>query len=187
MNQSGSEYIADDSWLRIGRIDNAIDNLHMMVYFLKTFSDVKKWKWAIIALHQTLYSFFIIALLSCGQKVAKGKHLISIIEAAKLLGDPKNLSVWDDAKPLKMVSEQASAFVALVRMLRNNFEHFNTDHWSIEIIMVEDIFRKMIPVIRFIALESNTVSFTEEQEFTIKGLVSQLETLISMPNGSISV
>jgi len=132
------------------------------------------------------YSFFIVALLNCDQKVAKGKHLISIIEAAKLLGDHKNISVWDNAKPLKMVSGQASAFIALVRMLRNNFEHFNTDHWSIEIIMVEGIFRKMIPVIRFITLESNTILFTEEQEFTIKGLISQLETLISIPNGSIS-
>ncbi len=106
------------------RVDNAIDNLSMIVYSLKTFSDFMKWKWATIALHQTLYSFFIVALVNCGQKVVKGKWLIDISTAAKMLGKPENLSVWDDAKPLKMDDEQATAFVALVRILRNNFEHF---------------------------------------------------------------
>jgi len=79
-----------------------------------------------------------------------------------------------------MSSDQAGAFVTLVRLLRNNFEHFNTDHWSIEISMIEDIFRKLAPVIRFIILESNTIWFTEEQETIVRELLSQLESLIDI-------
>jgi hypothetical protein len=171
-------YSGDDKWMRIERVENAIDNLQMTVHFLKSFSGIKKWKWAVIALHQTLYSFFIVALVSCGKKVVKGKHLITIIDAAKMLGETKNLSMQGNAKPLIMVDEQAAAFVALVKMLRNNFEHFNTDHWSVETSMFNDIFEKMTPVVRFMVLESNTIRFTEEQETEVKNYISQLEILV---------
>jgi hypothetical protein len=180
MDERDPSHREDNNWVRIGRVENAIDNLRMTVYFLKTFSDIEKWKWAIIALHQTLYSFFIIALVNCGQKVVKGKWLIDISAAAKMLGEAENLSMWDDAKPLKMDDKQATAFVALVRILRNNFEHFNTDRWSIEINMIENIFEKMIQVVRFITLESNTIWFSEEQEIKVKNLILQLETIIDL-------
>jgi hypothetical protein len=122
----------DNKWIRVERVENAIDNLSMIVYSLRTFSNFMKWKWATIALHQTLYNLFIVALVNCGQKVVKGKWLIDILTAAKMLGEAENLSMWDNAKPLKMDDKQATAFVALVRILRNNFEHFNTDQWSMK-------------------------------------------------------
>ena len=132
-----------------------------------------------MALHQTLYSFFVVALVNCGQAVMEGKRLITIIDAAKLLGSAENLSMWDNSKPLIMADDQAAAFVTLVKLLRNNFEHFRTDRWSIEIEMIRDIFEKMTPVIGFITLESNTIWFTEEQEKTVKEHLSQLEALVS--------
>jgi hypothetical protein len=48
--------------------------------------------------------------------------------------------------------------------------------------MIEDIFEKMIQIVRFITLESNMIWFTEEQEIKVKDLISQLEAIISIPN-----
>ena len=45
--------------------------------------------------------------------------------------------------------------------------------------MIRDIFKKMTPVLRFIALESNTIWITEEQEKIVKEHIFLLEALVS--------
>ena len=49
-------------FLEITSIDNAIDNLEMMVFILQTHKTLWRWKWCVIAAHQALYSFTICAL-----------------------------------------------------------------------------------------------------------------------------
>lgn len=50
-----------EEYLQIDEVDNLIDNLEMVAYFL-TLDFTYKWKWVIIALHQALYGALIAAL-----------------------------------------------------------------------------------------------------------------------------
>ena len=44
----------EGNWLRLDELENAINNLEMVKYFLEELDDPIRWKWATIALHQAL-------------------------------------------------------------------------------------------------------------------------------------
>lgn len=52
----------------INHLDNAIDYLEMVNYFLEHIDSEWKWKWVAISLHQALYSFMICALAGTSPK-----------------------------------------------------------------------------------------------------------------------
>src|SRR2546426_9631731 len=85
-------------WLRLDELTNAIDNLEMCSHFLATLPHPIRWKWAIVALHQTIYGFAICAVKGTddqsvlkSRKSAKEPQLISIWEALKRANDPQDL------------------------------------------------------------------------------------------------
>ncbi len=83
-------------WLRIDELENAIDNLEMAGDFLEQIPPLIKWKWVVIAVHQALYGFAILAIRGTNpsERVIridkKGREwLIRIGEALKRCEDPR--------------------------------------------------------------------------------------------------
>lgn len=178
------------NWLRLDELENAIDNLEMIVFFLTNIKSEKKWKWITLATHMALYGFAI-----CGanippyQKVIKTSkrkpdgQLISIWDAIDKLKVPVPLGYPNDLFPiLNLTESQEIAINTLVNDFRNNFEHFKPVGWSIS----EDCFPKMIleviRVIKFIALESRRVNAGINDEDRIKMAIESIERMVMKIN-----
>ena len=159
-------------WLRLDEQENAIDNLEMVHHFLTGIESERKWKWAIIALHQALYGFLISALRGTdgrlllkppSRKKPQERQLIGIWEALKRMKDPDSF-IWVNAKPLETDSEDDFAIDRLINGFRNEFEHFKPKQWSIEVSGMPKILLTVLGVIEYIALQSNTVIYRSDRE-----------------------
>ncbi len=164
-----------EQWLRLDELENAIDNLEMAGYFLQNVPSAKKWKWAIIAIHQALYGFAICSIQGTdAQSVIAGTaelpegKLISIREALKRTKDPE----WmprSDCMPLVTSTDEDTALERVIGEFRNEFEHFRPKHWSIEVSGMPKIVGHVLRVIRFLALESRCVTYADEDQMTRVG------------------
>ena len=173
-------------WLRLDELTNAIDNLEMCGHFLSHLPHPIRWKWAIVALHQTIYGFAICAVKGTDdQSVLKEKkrkgvtelQLISIWEALKRADDPQYL--WPDAKPIQVTENESEALEKLVSEFRNGFEHFQPAGWSIEVSGMPSLFRTALGLVRRLALEQGSVRYysTGDRERVAAG-IAQLEKLL---------
>lgn len=59
----------DNRYFELNHLENAINNLEMMEYFLTHIHSNWKWKWTIVAAHQALYGFLICALKGTAAKL----------------------------------------------------------------------------------------------------------------------
>ena len=172
-------------WLRLSVIENAIDNLEMVSYFLENIESEMKWKWAVIALHQALYGFAISAssgfvqrkVTRPSKKYSDGK-LISIWEAIDLVKKPADVAP-EFHKSLVLSSDENWAVGKLVDEFRNEFEHFTPKSWSVEVSGMPKLISLVIRVIRFIALESNRVNSSISDEERIKIALVRVESILN--------
>lgn len=164
-------------WLRLDERENAIDNLEMVGRLLGSIHSEHRWKWGILALHQALYGFAISAVQrSDPLSVLRDpedheSHLISIHQALRRCrtGHPGMLT-------LTTSPEEERALDLLIRHFRNGFEHFRPAAWSIETTGMPDIFRHVLRVVRYIALDSGGVRYYEEdQEPRVRSALSDVE------------
>ena len=173
-------------WLRLSELDNAINNLEMVSYFLENIAAETKWKWAVIALHQALYGFSITAssgflqkrVTKPSKKYPEGK-LISIWEAIDLAKESADNMASEFYKPLVLSSDEEWAIKKLVDEFRNEFEHFTPKMWSIEVSGMPKIFTLIIRVIRFIALESKRVNSSVSDEKRISVAIEKIESWLT--------
>ena len=127
-------------WFRLTAETNALDFLERAGEFIRqTESDIKAWKWVILALHGALYGFAISACRSTDYKniirrTKKGvERLISLDEALRICQDGKWMGTLYGGKPLELTDGQKYSIKKLKKTLRNNFEHYIPKGWSIEI------------------------------------------------------
>jgi hypothetical protein len=174
----------DLKWLHLDELENAIDNLEMVSFFLKIIKDERKWKWAIIAIHQALYGFAICTSTPTDSSFAlrdpqdNESHLISIWKALDRAKSEewKKLSI---SVPLVTSLEEDQAIGKLVKDFRNEFEHFRPKSWSIEVSGMPDIFKHVLRVIRHLALESNSVTYVDEDlERRARSAISALDSCL---------
>jgi hypothetical protein len=172
-------------WLRLDELENALDNLEMVSFFLKNIDDERKWKWAIIAMHQALYGFAICATTPTDSSLAlrnpkdHESRLISIwtaLERAK----SEEWKKWGISAPLETSSEEDIAIDKLVKEFRNEFEHFRPKAWSIEITGMPEIIKHVLRVVRHLALDSNSVTYYDEgSEKRTKGAINSIESCLT--------
>lgn len=173
-------------WLRLDELSNAIDNLAMCGHFLSQLPDPICWKWAIVALHQTIYGFAVCAVKGTDdqsvltEKKRKGVitfQLISIWEALKRANSPQYL--WPGAKPIQLTREEHEALEKLVSEFRNGFEHFQPAGWSIEVSGMPSLFRTALGLVRRLALDQGSVRYysTDDRE-RVATSIAALETLL---------
>lgn len=171
----------EPAWLRLNELENAIDSLEMVSYFLENIKAQTKWKWAILALHQALYGFAISAssgfvqnaVTRPSKRYPEGK-LISIWEAIDFAKEPAD-TTSEFHNSLVLSSDEEWAIKKLVDDFRNEFEHFNPKLWSVEVSGMPKIFSLIIRVVRFIALESKRVNSSITDEQRIEAAIEKIE------------
>jgi hypothetical protein len=169
--------------LSLNEVENSVDNLEMVAYFLENIPSKKKWKWAIIALHQALYGFAICASQGFIQKtvIKPDGELVSIWKAIDLAKEISPVSP-DYLKPLILSVEEEIAIEKLVKQFRNEFEHFKPIEWGIVVSGLPDIFVNILRVIRFLALESDRVNCSQSDLIKIDKTLQHIQNLIQQPN-----
>lgn len=170
--------------------ENAIDDLEKLFKFLElTKQDKSYWKWVIIALHNSLYKFMLLALSGGSvysdiwKRVEKQK--VGLVDKIKLF-HPKNkiicfLQAFEriknakkmGGKPFVSNSDVDEAMERLNTELRNQFFHFKPIDWSIEISLMREIIQKTLPIIRFILSE-----FREKGIGRVRVLIEENEKLV---------
>jgi len=157
-----------ETWLRLDERTNALDNLEMCDYVLRTLPDPIRWKWAIITLHQALYGFAVAAVkgtdaLSVLKNPADlNSHLISIWEAVRRTKDQSYIG--PSGQPLVISKEEEHAIERLVNEFRNGFEHFAPTGWSIEVSGMSRILAHILRVIQGIAIGTHALRFYDINE-----------------------
>jgi hypothetical protein len=140
---------------------NALDYLERAGEFIdQVESNPKAWKWVILCLHSALYGFAIAACKSTDSDSVvrtskKGKrHLISLDEALAKCADASWMGTLYGGLPLNLTVGQKDSLKRLKKDLRNKFEHFTPDGWSIEIHGLPRICTDVLDIIRFLAVET---------------------------------
>ena len=161
MRSVGPQYFILD------QLENASNNLEMVSFFLHNMENEWKWKWAIIALHQALYGFAICSTLGTDPTWSlkepsrpTNSNLISTWEAINR-SKKKEWMPWGNSKPLETTLEEDLAIETLVTIFRNEFEHFRPRTWIIEVSGMPNIFKRVLRVIQFLALDSDCIFYSE--------------------------
>ena len=170
-------------WLRLDERTNAIDNLEMCSYFLRNLPEPRRWKWAIIAIHQALYGFAVAAVQGTNSSsVLKTPSdprspLISVWEALRRVKDPKHL--WPGTVALVTSPEEDRAIDRVATEFRNAFEHFAPSSWSIEVAGLPTLLGHVLRVIHGIAMgaESRHVFQAEDLKRLRAGLAATASDL----------
>jgi len=159
---------ANQTWLRLDQLENAIDSLEMVRHFLISLHGHIRWKWATIALHQALYGFAVCATKPTDSSWALKKpddpesQLVDIWTALKRARDPTWMPRYDWV-PLVTSPAEDEAIERIVTEFRNEFEHFRPKAWAIEVSGMPELFQDVLRVIRHLALDSNTVTYVDDE------------------------
>ena len=170
-----------EKWLRFTAETNTLDYLEFAGQFIQqTKSDIKTWKWVILALHGALYGFAICACRSTSleniiHRTKKGiEQLITLDEALRICQDRQWMGTLYGGKPLILTERQKDSIDALKKTLRNNFEHFMPKGWSIEVHGLPSISMDILDVIRFLSVETFRYQhLTQTQRRRIKSIIFQ--------------
>jgi hypothetical protein len=168
-------------WLRFTVEMNALDYLERAGKFLqRTESDIKAWKWVILALHGALYGFAICACRSTSNeniiyRTNNGiERLISLDKALLICQDNNWMGTLYGGKPLMLTESQKFSIAMLKKSLRNHFEHFKPKGWSIEIHGLPGISMDVLDVIRFLSVETFRYQhLNQTQRRRIKSIIFQ--------------
>jgi len=172
-------------WLRLDEKINAIDNLDKAYnYIREAESDTMAWKWAIMALHNALYGFAICACAGTNPdlvapKNKKGeRNLISFGMALRYCQDPTYMNKYVSSKYLTLNNKQKESINWLKDKFRDQFEHFAPMGWSIELHGISHIFIDIVDIIRFLAIDTHNIRFTQTQARKIKSLIFQSKKIL---------
>jgi hypothetical protein len=185
----GKQHIRE-KWLRFTAETNALDYLERAGQFIQqTESDIKAWKWVILALHGALYGFAICACRSTDyeniiRRTKKGvEQLISLDEALRICQEREWMGTLYGGKPLELTDSQKYSIKKLKKTLRNNFEHYIPKGWSIEIHGLPGIAMDILDIIRFLSVETFRYQhLNQNQQRRIKSITSQSKRLLKKSN-----
>jgi hypothetical protein len=170
-----------EEWLRTDETLEAVSALEMVATSLENVgNDWYQWKWAILALHNSLQGFMVLALrggngLNClkdeiaekwlrayktGGKYPKEK-LDRFLNLYKKVKKPERMKFYGHSKAFKPLGSQGESVKRLNR-LRNEFVHFVPKGWSLEISGLPQIFFDCLNIIEFLGWECGNISFRDK-------------------------
>jgi hypothetical protein len=171
-----------DLWLRTDETEEAISGLEMLAEICPTLTaDSYRWKWAILAVHNSLQGFMVLALrhgnnLAVLRPNIAQKWLEARREGGKypdermdpfpnLYGKIKSdlMLCYVNGKKFAATSDHDRA-VEDLNNLRNDFIHFVPKGWSIELAGLPDICLTCLEVVEFLGWESGNVFFYDENQ-----------------------
>ena len=176
----------EGKFLRLSEHMNALDYLEKAQRFLyEADEDCTAWKWVIISLHGALYGFAVCALeqgnvlnvikgnrKSAMDKLKKGTaRLVSFWEVLRRCQDPAQVG---NARALQLSRRQKESLDTLVKLLRNEFEHFIPKGWSIELHGMPQIAIHTLEIIGFLALRTGcAIHLDDVQKQTVQDIVRE--------------
>jgi hypothetical protein len=193
-----------DLWLSTDEYVEAFLSLEMVSDSLpKVLDNIHYWKWVLIALHNALQGYMVLAL--------KGTDNINVLtekcaqewRAARARGDdilPKRKldSFWNlykkiqahdlmtmyDGKPFKPHGTQTKS-VKMLKELRNDFIHFLPKGWTLEILDLLLVARDCIDIIEILAFECEIILWRDRHvETKTKDLIAQVKSHLAILNES---
>ena len=168
-----------ENWLRTDEREESVSALAMMRdSTAKVIEDVYQWKWTVIAAHNALQGFMVLALrngnnLAVMPEKLAGKWL-EAYRAEKQLPEERLDSFPNLYKKIK--SEEMEFLVSSKRFkpsakhdravdklieFRNDFIHFVPKGWSIEVSGFPEICLRILEIIRFLGWDSSNVLWHE--------------------------
>ena len=141
-------------YLSLNAIWNAADSLFRAEEHIRQLEDnVFHWKWAIICLHNSLYTFALtFAAWPNSYKVMRNGRVVPFIEAVNKCYEVQ-ISV-----PFEPTRNQKNSILFLHDNLRNKFEHFQPNNsWGIRLQPLPNMCVDALEVIRFLALDSKRI------------------------------
>lgn len=162
-------------WLRTDETEESVSALEMLRDSLvKVNEDVYQWKWAVIAAHNALQGFMVLALrngnnLAVMSEKAAGQWLEAYREEKPLPEERLDsfLNLYKKiqgeymltlvtAKKLNATPKQSRSTKKL-NELRNEFIHFVPKGWSLEVSGLPEICLHVMEIIKFLGWESNNI------------------------------
>ena len=170
-----------EKWLRTDETLEAVSSLEMVAISLKNVeNDLYQWKWSILALHNSLQGFMVLALrggsgLNClkdhiaiewlrayraGDKLPK-EELDGFLNLYKKIKNPERMRFYVNSKPFNPSGTQGDSIKRLNR-LRNEFVHFVPKGWSLEITGLPNIFLDCLHIIEFLGWKCGNIFWHEK-------------------------
>lgn len=189
--------------------DNAIDNLEQALIYLENKEYKHRYKWLIICLHTSLYSFLISGLKIKGEEIFKIPNRIPEIkkyEEAKIYYRKLLIEWWGEEKTTEDIVEKftklntcniisikkaVKMFLKNKRKLKDNEEvalkeiidyrnFFMHFHPGMHaIILKENILRDIISVIKYVALEADVIQYNSTDKQRLTNVLNKLENNLS--------
>lgn len=198
--------ISFNQWLRTNEERDAVLGLRVVIDMLKLVRDEPYfWKWVILALHNVLQGFMVLALRgSDGLRVLKddcakawleayeradGKYpkprLKSFLELYEVIKSDQMRIYGISQRSIPNGTQEES--IERLNELRNDFVHFTPKFWSLEISGLTQMVIDCIRVISFLAFESKNVFWKEDamEDETRKSIIeiqSIVDTFNEFPN-----
>lgn len=188
-----------DKSLYLDEREHAVDSLIQSLSFLvQVEQNPFNWKWFIIAFHNTLHSFMLLALknsdlsgiwknedkmkLNDRFDVYSNKgNLINFTTAFEWIQDNKRMKKYEDSVEFKSdnIVEITKRIKTLNNDLRNQFIHFRPVSWGASPDYFADVCYPLIEVLEFLS-SRNVTSFMPQKEFMIKEYVSSIKSLLKI-------
>jgi len=167
--------------LRINNIESAADSLFRAKEFIDK-SDLNKfyWKWIIICLQNSLYTFALTVAAGSNSKAVlrKDGKVIDFFPALRMC---HGFSTYIYSKPLILTKKQINSLLFLHDHFRNGFEHFAPTSWLIVLQGIPNICIDCLDVIQFLAIQGKQITheYTKsKRDKIIRSINSSKKTLI---------
>lgn len=181
-------------WLRTDERLEATKSLQKAYQFLlEVHEDPYNWKWAIIALHNSVQAFMVLALMGTAslnvcknrgkffEAMNNGNDLPELYMERFLVlyKDIKNTARMNQNIEIKifLASEEMDYYMKTLNEFRNNFIHYVPCNWSLGISTLPELSKSVLNVIEFIVLESGNVRFYLDDELekaNLRELISEI-------------
>jgi hypothetical protein len=171
------------NYLKTNVINEAITSLNLVRESLHVVeTDVYRWKWIIIALHNALQNTMVSALRQGNGFHAMNNDSVKQWMEAYQIDEPlpplKLANFLELYKRIKkkeimesyvfskrfVANQEHTNSVKKLNYLRNRFIHFELDIWSLEIVTMPDLCLHCLDVISFLVFESGNIILTAENE-----------------------
>ncbi len=180
-------------YLSTNILNEAISSLALVMENLELVEkDVYRWKWVVIALHNSMQNIMVSALKQ-GNGFHSMKHesykkwieayrnsqplpptkLASFLELYKRIKKNKVMECYLGSKAFVAKQEHTES-VKKLNNIRNSFVHFELDVWSLETTGMPKLCLRCMDVVRFLVFDSGNIIISEEaQRVILRNAVSQ--------------
>ena len=161
-----------ETYLIINESENAVDSLLRAEEFIlraeKSTEPARDngvcwgafhWKWVIICLQNSLYTFGLTVAAGTNPNIVKTKKgkVVNLITALKYCIGRKRFT---HSQPVEFTRNQKNSILWLQKEFRNQFEHFSLLSWMIDLKGMPNICIDVLEAIRILSLDSGNILYS---------------------------